>query len=113
MARMRVCSCTACPAHPGSCPELSTARHCTECASEYERRRGTRVQRGYGREHTRLRAQWKPKVERCEVKCARCDQLILPGQTWALDHTDDRTGYLGPSHATCNNQAGGRAARRT
>jgi hypothetical protein len=52
-------------------------------------------------------------VERIEVKCARCQRLILPGQEWVLDHTDDRKGYLGPSHATCNNRAGGLAAHQT
>jgi hypothetical protein len=36
--------------------------------------------------------------------------LILPGTEWALDHTDDRTGYLGPSHKRCNDSAGGKAA---
>jgi putative intracellular protease/amidase len=55
---------------------------------------------------------WKPKVERGQVDCARCDLLILPGGAWALDHTDDRTGYLGPSHEACNTSAGGKAAHR-
>lgn len=93
-----------------TCPNL---RPCPEHTRQAERARGTRQQRGYTAEHDRLRARWKPKVERCEVKCARCDQLILPAQEWALDHTDDRTGYLGPSHATCNNRAGGQAAHKT
>jgi hypothetical protein len=105
MARLRVC------AEPG-CPELSEGRRCPAHASERERARGTRQQRGYDAEHDRLRARWKPKVERCEVKCARCGQLILPGQTWHLDHTDDRVGYLGPSHERCNTSAGGRAAHQ-
>lgn len=113
--RTKVCACISCPAHPDSCPELTTARHCPACAGEYERRRGTRVQRGYGREHTRLRAQWKPKVERisvhCHAKiCVMPARLILPGQAWDLGHTADRTGWTGPEHARCNRADGGRAS---
>ena len=34
--------------------------------------------------------------------------LIAPGSPWDLDHTEDRTGYLGPAHRSCNRSAGGR-----
>src|SRR5829696_472704 len=33
---------------------------------------------------------------------------MLPGQALDLDHTDDRAGYLGFSHSTCNRAAGAR-----
>jgi hypothetical protein len=33
---------------------------------------------------------------------------MLPGQALDLDHRDDRAGYLGMSHSTCNRQAGAR-----
>lgn len=105
MARLRVC------AEPG-CPETQAERRCPAHRRDTERARGTRQQRGYDATHDRLRRSWAPKVERCEVKCARCDQLILPGQTWHLDHKNDRTGYLGPSHERCNTSAGGRAAHQ-
>ena len=36
---------------------------------------------------------------------------MLPGQPLDLDHTDDRAGYLGMSHATCNRRAGGQAGQ--
>jgi hypothetical protein len=103
MARMRVC------AQP-ECPTLSTQRRCPEHARGYEQQRGSRQARGYGREHDRLREWWRPRVELGGVRCARCDLHILIGQEWALDHNDDRTGYLGPSHKLCNDQAGGKAA---
>jgi hypothetical protein len=74
--------------------------------------RASRQERGYDRRHERLRERLKPAVEAGAKNCARCGQQILPGQEWALDHTDDRAGYLGPSHATCNNRAGGQAAHR-
>jgi hypothetical protein len=44
------------------------------------------------------------------VKCARCPEFINPLEPWHLDHTDDRTGYLGASHAACNLSAAGSAA---
>jgi hypothetical protein len=103
MARLRVC------AEPG-CPELSDKPRCTDHTREVDRARGTRQARGYGAAHMRLRSNWKPKVERGQVDCARCGLLILPGTEWALDHTDDRSGYLGPSHRACNDSAGGKAA---
>ena len=106
MARFKVC------AQPG-CPELSTGRRCAAHQNQVEQARGTRQRRGYDVRHYRLRDQWRPKVERCEVDCARCRRRILPGQEWALDHTDDRTGYLGPSHKACNDSAGGKAAHQT
>jgi hypothetical protein len=67
--------------------------------------------RGYGGEHQRLRKEWRDRVDASAVLCARCKRLILPGQPWDLDHTDDRAGYLGPSHARCNRAAAGRRKR--
>jgi hypothetical protein len=40
--------------------------------------------------------------------CPRCGLPMLPGQALDLDHTDDRAGYLGCSHAKCNRAAGAR-----
>lgn len=50
--------------------------------------------------------------------CVRCGLPMLSGQDLELDHTDDRSGYLGFAHSLCNSRAGGRkgqamqAARR-
>lgn len=68
---------------------------------------------GYGSQHQKLRAQWRPYVEAGIVHCARegCGQLIEPGTPWDLGHDDqDRTKYRGPEHARCNR--GTRAASR-
>jgi hypothetical protein len=103
---MRVCAVL-------GCPELfpkSEGNKCREHRREHERARGTRQQRGYDASHDRLRAEWAPKVKTGRVACARCQKRIQPGERWHLDHTDDRTGYLGPSHERCNTSAGGRAA---
>lgn len=98
-----------------NCPRIIPAgtRHCPAHAREHERKRGSRQQRGYDAAHDRLRARWQARLDAGEVVwCARCGSRIESADPWALDHTDDRTGYLGPSHAACNNRAGGQAAHR-
>lgn len=102
---MRVCS------QPG-CPTLTDQRRCPQHTRATDRARGSRAARGYGREHDQLRKQWAPLVASGLVQCTRCRLLITAGQAWHLDHNDDRTGYLGPSHARCNTAAGGRASHR-
>jgi hypothetical protein len=115
MIRMRVCSCITCPAHEGSCPELTTARRCAACAHEAEVRRGSRQQRGYDAGHERERERWRPHVEAGQVDCHAHVCLmpikrILIGARWDLGHTDDRTAWTGPEHRRCNRAAGGRAS---
>lgn len=78
-----------------------------------KRRQGPRLnttERGYGAAHQKLRNEWKPRVERGEVPCARCGQLIEPGARWNLGHTDDRTGWTGPEHPLCNQRASAKVA---
>jgi len=100
------------------CGRLTTraGSRCSTCASARNQakdaQRGNRHERGYDADHVRLREQWKPKVEAGLVACARCGLPIQRDAEWALDHNDERTGYLGPSHKYCNNQAGGQAAHR-
>jgi hypothetical protein len=74
--------------------------------------RGSREERGYGYAHRQEREKWAPKVAQGGVDCARCHQRIVPGEEWHLDHADDRDGYLGPSHARCNDSAAGRKKGR-
>lgn len=45
---------------------------------------------------------------RGNVGCARCGGLIAPGSRWDLDHAEERDGYLGPSHQSCNVAAANR-----
>lgn len=71
---------------------------------------GGTTARGYGADHQKLRAWWKPAVDAGKVPCARCGVKILTdprelGDGWQLDHdpTDPtRRRYLGPSHTRCN-----------
>jgi hypothetical protein len=38
------------------------------------------------------------------VRCARCDELIQPGEPWDLGHADgtNQQVYSGPEHRRCN-----------
>ena len=77
------------------------------------RYRGTRQERGYDAEHDRLRAAWKPIVDAGDADCHEpiClepERWIKPGTDWDLSHSKDRSGWTGPSHATCNRSAGGK-----
>lgn len=52
--------------------------------------------------HRKLRKEWKVIVEAGGATCARCHLPIAPDAPFDLDHNEDRTGYLGPSHRSCN-----------
>jgi hypothetical protein len=69
--------------------------------------RASTSERGYGAAHAKARrealAGFKPGDP-----CARCRGPMLDGQALDLDHNDDRTGYLGLSHASCNRSSTGR-----
>lgn len=84
------------------CPELTHTTRCPTHTRAKDKARGTRQQRGYDATHERLRAKWARKVATGQVNCARCGKRITTLEPWHLDHTDDRTGYLGPSHVACN-----------
>jgi len=67
------------------------------------KKRRNRHQKGLTNAHYRLRRQLEPVVASGSVRCARCGELIEPGEPWDLDHNDlDRTKYNGPAHARCN-----------
>ena len=63
---------------------------------------GKTGRRGYGNQHQKLRRQIAPKVEAGGIICPKCNQPIDPGTPWDLGHTDDRNGYTGPEHTSCN-----------
>lgn len=66
--------------------------------------------RGYGTAHQKLRAALLPQAY--GTPCYRCGMPMLPGQALHLDHTDNRTGYGGFSHAKCNLKAGARKGNK-
>jgi hypothetical protein len=71
--------------------------------------------RGYGAEHQRIRRALQRLVAAGCAVCTRCSKTIALGEDWDLDHTDDRRGYRGAAHSSCNRRAGAlkqAAARR-
>jgi len=66
--------------------------------------RGNTSARGYGTYHQRLR-RYLISIFEPGQPCPRCGGPILAGEPVDLDHTDDRSGYLGLSHAWCNRGA--------
>jgi hypothetical protein len=73
------------------------------------RPKGT-IARGYGATHRTTRRALLPTAY--GSPCTRCGRLILVGDAIDLDHTDDRTAYLGFAHATCNRSAGATLGNR-
>lgn len=97
---------------PGTrCPVLIPAgqRYCPVHQAEYERGRGSTVERGYGSAHTRLRASLLAKLEAGEAMyCALCGVRLRVTDDLALDHSVDRRSYRGLAHRRCNDSDGGK-----
>lgn len=94
-----------------TCPEIVAGRdrYCPEHQAEYEARRGTTTQRGYGRTHQTLRKQWQDKLDAGEdIRCWRCGTPVDPAR-WHLGHDDhDRSKHRGPECIGCNTSTAGR-----
>ncbi|HET7689321.1 MAG TPA: endonuclease domain-containing protein [Nocardioidaceae bacterium] len=83
---------------------------CTTCSRESDRARGSRHQRDYGSEHV---AERERQIDDAYGQpCHLCGQRMWPHQKLALDHTEDRSGYRGMVHATCNNRDGAQRGNR-
>lgn len=99
------------PCAQAGCPVAvphGTSR-CPDHTRERDRARGSRQQRGYGRDYDRTRRRWAPLVGTGTVPCTRCHAPIPPGTPWDLGHHDhDRTIITGPEHQACNRATAGR-----
>jgi len=69
-------------------------------------RGGNTNARGYGAPHVAARAAMKRAVDAGTAQCSICGGPISPHEPWDADHTDDRTGYRGPAHRSCNRRTG-------
>jgi hypothetical protein len=77
-----------------------------------KRTRGSTVQRGYGRDHRRMREAVKLVVSGGKAKCWRCNRAITPLEPWDLGHRPDRNGWAGPEHRICSRRSGLAEQRR-
>jgi hypothetical protein len=58
-----------------------------------------------------MRKRLEELVDSGRATCSRCHLPIAAGSSWDLDHSPDRSGYLGPAHSSCNRKAGSKAMR--
>jgi len=100
----------------GSSKPSARHRYCEPCRVVARKRYasgGAKLpanQRGYGREHKVARAKYVAAHQPTDP-CARCGGLLGADiSVLDLDHTDDRTGYLGLSHQACNRSSRGAGA---
>lgn len=84
------------------CGRPTIGNRCQDHDARKTSERGSTTERGYGNEHQKLRRTWTELITSGNSACSRCHQPIMPTDSWDLDHTPDRTSYLGPSHAACN-----------
>jgi hypothetical protein len=92
-------------------------KYCDACkpAKVQHEPSGSTTQRGYGHRHVKERRRVAKLIKEGGQVCSRCGGLLPPdilSKDWALDHTEDRTGYLGPAHKDCNIKAAQQPARR-
>lgn len=59
------------------------------------------TERGYGWDHQKARQRFLAEMQEGDP-CARCGDPMVTTEPLDLDHNDDRTGYLGLSHRSCN-----------
>lgn len=68
-------------------------------------RSGSTTARGYDHRHRRIRQALLAALVP-GTPCPHCQRPMHPDQHLDLDHTDDRRGYRGLAHASCNRAAG-------
>lgn len=78
---------------------------------------GNTTARGYGAQHQRLRRVLLATLTTRALAghttpCPRCGEPMHPTQHLDLDHTDDRSGYRGLAHRSCNRSAGAHKSNR-
>lgn len=68
---------------------------------------GATTMAGYGGAHQKARAQAIRDMVDGQL-CTRCHQPMFRSEIKSLhlDHSDDRSGYLGLAHQACNTRAG-------
>ena len=104
----RICPKPGCPT-----PVPAKQRYCDAHMKQYEQSRGTKAQRGYGKEFQAERRMWVRMVATGEVTCWRCLEPIHPGDPFDLGHDDHNRDIIrGPEHPRCNRSAAGKSAHQ-
>lgn len=88
-------------------------KRCSDCASRYEKVRGTRQQRGYDTVYEKRRAASLAGA----THCALCGGPGTSADPLVADHVvpiaqGGRDGPLQPAHRSCNTRKGGRLVSR-
>ena len=71
----------------------------------------TADQKGYGTPHWRLKDRLRPLVAAGVIRCQYCGGVITDA-VWDLGHSDDRSTWIGPTHAVCNRREAGHKTAR-
>ena len=88
---------------------MSRSTYCLDHTRSRDKARGSAAERGYDRDHQKMRKRLDRIVQTGTVRCP-CGELIAAGSPWDLGHTPDRRGYIGPMHAHCNRATARKAA---
>jgi hypothetical protein len=94
---------------PGCDQRVVGRPYCDTHAAEGQTRANTTM-RGYGWAHQKARDHAVAHMPDGHP-CCRCGEPMYAHQRLDLDHTDDRTAYLGLAHSRCNARAGAVRAR--
>ena len=97
------------------CPESipASSRYCPKHARAHDKARGTKAERGYGKDFQAERKVWVRMVAEGVVNCWRCLKPIPPGAEFHLGHDDkDRAIIRGPECPHCNLSAAGKASHQ-
>jgi hypothetical protein len=102
--RRCICGC----GQPTHTPRHKYATSCKPAPKRGDAKLGKTVERGYDARHRRERQRVARLIRGGTEVCCRCGNPLppdIPSDMWHLDHTEDRTGYLGPAHKECNEKA--------
>ena len=107
--------CTGCKAIYNPKATGARAGRCPTCARAHDKTRGSREQRGYGREHQAIRAQLVATLQAGQaLACWRCGKPIASANDMHVGHDDhDRSITRGAEHKLCNLRAAGMNMRRS
>lgn len=97
------------PCAESGCPTITDRTRCPQHRRAQDKARGSREDRGYGKGHQAIRADYQVRMDAGHrYQCWRCGVPIDPSH-WHLGHDDhDRSRYRGPECVPCNTATKGR-----